>query len=86
MATNERQDALQAPGRPDSPVELKDRYENFIGGGWVAPSEGRYRDNLTPVTGEAFSSVADSTPADIELALDAAHAAKAAWAATSRKM
>ncbi len=83
MATLERQHALEAPGQPDSPVELEDRYDNFIGGGWVAPGEGRYRDNLTPVTGEPFSSVADSTPADIELALDAAHAAKDAWGATS---
>ncbi len=83
MATIERKSALEAPGNPDSPVELKERYENFISGVWVPPSEGRYRDNLTPVTGEAFSSVADSTPADIELALDAAHAAKDAWASTS---
>ena len=35
------------------------------------------------MTGEPFSSVADSTSADIELALDAAHAAKDAWGATS---
>ena len=83
MATIEKAHAFEAPGRPDSPVELKERYDNFIGGGWVAPSAGRYRDNLTPVTGEPFSSVADSTPDDIELALDAAHAAKDAWGETS---
>ncbi len=83
MATIEKPATFAAPGQADSPVELKDRYDNFIGGGWVAPSEGRYRDNLTPATGQPFSSVADSTPADIELALDAAHAAKAAWGATS---
>ena len=45
----------------------------------IAPSEGRYRDNLTPATGEAFSRVADSTPDDIEQALDAAHQAKDEW-------
>src|SRR5664279_4897152 len=83
MATIEKQKALAAPGHPDSVVEVKERYENFIGGEWVAPTEGRYRDNLTPATGQPFSSIADSTPADIELALDAAHAAKAAWGATS---
>ena len=38
MATIERTQAIEAPGRPDSPVELKERYDNFIGGGWVAPS------------------------------------------------
>ncbi|MFN8159583.1 MAG: aldehyde dehydrogenase family protein [Solirubrobacterales bacterium] len=78
MATVERT-AYAAPGEPGSPVELKDTYDNFIGGKWVAPSEGQYRDNLTPATGEPFSRVADSTPDDIELALDAAHAAKDEW-------
>ncbi len=83
MATIEKPATFAAPGDADSPVELKERYDNFIGGEWVAPTEGRYRDNLTPATGRPFSSVADSTPADIELALDAAHAAKAAWGSTS---
>jgi aldehyde dehydrogenase len=62
---------------------IKARYENFIGGAWIAPTTGEYRDNLTPATGEAFTQVAYSGPADIELALDAAHAAKDAWGATS---
>jgi aldehyde dehydrogenase len=62
---------------------IKDRYENFIGGAWVAPTTGEYRDNVTPATGEAFTQVAYSGPADIELALDAAHAAKTAWGETS---
>jgi aldehyde dehydrogenase len=75
--------AFEAPGRPGSPVELKDRYENFIGGEWIAPTTGRYRDNLTPSTGEPFCEIADSGPDDIELALDAAHAAKDHWGARS---
>jgi aldehyde dehydrogenase len=62
---------------------IKDRYDNFIGGAWVAPTTGEYRDNVTPATGEVFTQVASSGPADIELALDAAHAAKDAWGATS---
>ena len=37
---------------------IKARYENFIGGEWVAPTTGEYRDNLTPATGEAFTQVA----------------------------
>ena len=41
------------PGRPGSIVTVQPRYENFIGGGWVAPSRGKYRENLTPVNGEA---------------------------------
>jgi aldehyde dehydrogenase len=68
-----------APGEPGSPVELEDRYENFIGGAWVAPTTGEYRQNLTPSTGEPFCEVAHSGAQDIELALDAAHAAKDDW-------
>ena len=68
-----------APGEAGSPVELEDRYENFIGGDWVAPTTGDYRENLTPSTGEPFCEVANSGAADIEVALDAAHAAKDAW-------
>ena len=73
----------EAPGRPGSPVELRKRYENFIGGAWIAPTTGAYRENLTPSTGEAFCEVADSGAADIELALDAAHAAKDEWGSRS---
>jgi aldehyde dehydrogenase len=67
------------PGEAGSPVELKERYDNFIGGDWVAPTTGEYRENPTPSTGETFCEVAHSGPQDIELALDAAHAAKGAW-------
>jgi aldehyde dehydrogenase len=71
--------AFEAPGEPGSPVPLKDRYENFVGGEWTAPSTGEYRENLTPSTGEPFCEVAYSGAQDIELALDAAHAAKDDW-------
>jgi aldehyde dehydrogenase len=83
MATIERGATFSAPGQPDSPVELKARYENFIGGKWVAPVDGEYSTNLTPATGEPFTEVPRSTVADVELALDAAHAAKDAWGAAS---
>jgi aldehyde dehydrogenase len=68
-----------APGRSGSPVELQERYENFIGGEWIAPATGEYRENLTPSTGEAFCESAHSGAQDIELALDAARAAKDDW-------
>ena len=68
-----------APGASGSPVQLEQRYENFIGGEWIAPTTGEYRDNLTPSTGEPFCEVAHSGAQDIELALDAAHAAKDDW-------
>ena len=72
-----------APGQASSPVDLKQRYDNFIGGAWIAPTTGEYRDNLTPSTGEAFCEVAHSGEQDIELALDAAHASKDEWAGRS---
>ena len=83
MATIERAALYAAPGQPGSPVELKARYENFIGGHWVAPISGKYTENLSPVTGEPFTEVPLSSPEDIELALDAAHAAKEEWGETS---
>ncbi len=76
MATLERTTTYPAPGTYGSPVELKPRYENFIGGHWVAPINGEYSENVTPATGEPFTEVPRSSAEDIELALDAAHAAK----------
>ena len=58
---------------------IKARYENFIGGEWVPPTTGEYHEDLTPATGKPFTQVPYSGAADIELALDAAHAAKDAW-------
>ncbi len=83
MATIEKVTTYEAPGRAGSPVELKSRYDNFIGGHWIAPINGKYAENLTPATGEPFTEVPCSSAEDIELALDAAHAAKDAWAETS---
>jgi aldehyde dehydrogenase len=71
------------PGQPGSRVSVQPRYDNFIGGKFVAPTEGRYRVNLSPATAKPICEVADSTPADIELALDAAHSAKDAWGEAS---
>jgi len=64
-------------------IRIRSRYDNFIGGQWVAPVRGQYFANITPVTGKPICEVARSTAEDIELALDAAHKAKAAWARTA---
>ena len=82
MATIERS-TYAPPGEAGSPVSLKPRYENFIGGKWVAPTSGEYSENRTPATGEPFTEVPRSAPADVELALDAAHAAKTGWGEAS---
>lgn len=71
------------PGQPGAKVSVNAQYENFIGGEWVKPVNGQYFDNVSPVTGRAFCRIPRSTKEDIELALDAAHAAKAAWGKTS---
>jgi aldehyde dehydrogenase len=71
------------PGGEDSPITIKNRYDNFIGGRWVPPVSGLYFENPSPVNGKAFCEVARGTAADIDLALDAAHAVKDAWGRTS---
>lgn len=60
-----------------------DKYDNFIGGKWVAPKAGRYFENISPITGKAVGQIARSDASDIDAALDAAHAAKDAWGRTS---
>jgi aldehyde dehydrogenase len=71
------------PGTEGSIVTFDARYENYIGGKWVPPVKGQYFDNISPVTGKPFCEVARSTSEDVDLALDAAHAAKDAWGRTS---
>lgn len=62
---------------------FKASYGNFIGGQWLPAQSGRTFENTSPVTGEVICRVARSDAADVEAALDAAHAAKDKWARTS---
>ncbi|MEH6531955.1 MAG: aldehyde dehydrogenase family protein [Photobacterium frigidiphilum] len=71
------------PGTDNSVITFKSHYDNYIGGEWVKPVSGEYFDNISPVNGQMYCQVARSTEADINLALDAAHNVRAAWAATS---
>lgn len=71
------------PNTEGSIVTFKEKYDNYINGKWTPPVNGQYFDNVTPVTGKSFTEIARSTSEDIELALDAAHAAKDAWGQTS---
>ena len=71
------------PGTAGSTVKFREQYDNYIGGDWVAPVDGEYFDNITPVTGETFCRVARGKEADINLALDAAHKAAPAFGKTS---
>jgi aldehyde dehydrogenase len=72
-----------APGEAGSLVTVEARYDNYIGGKWIPPVEGRYFDDIAPINGRAFTQVARSDAKDIELALDAAHAAADSWGRTS---
>ncbi len=83
MATVTESRVYAHPGDPRSIVTIKPRYENFIGGKWVPPTKGEYSLNLSPATGLGFTQVPRSSAEDVELALDAAHAAKDKWGATS---
>ncbi|MDT5119247.1 MAG: aldehyde dehydrogenase, partial [Mycobacterium sp.] len=71
------------PGAAGALMSYESRYENFIGGQWVAPAKGLYFENPTPVTGQTFCEVARSDEADVNKALDAAHAAAPAWGKSS---
>ena len=64
-------------------LNLRKQYGNYIGGRWVEPSSGQYFDNITPITGEVLCQIARSNAQDVELALDAAHAARSAWGGSS---
>ena len=68
-----------APGQPGAQMSYEPRYDHWIGGEYVAPAQGRYFANPTPVTGETFCEVARGTAEDVERALDAAHGAAPAW-------
>jgi len=62
---------------------IKEQYDHFIGGEWVAPSSGEYFDNISPIDGKPFSRAARGNKADIDKALDAAHKAFPSWSKTS---
>jgi len=64
-------------------IPYKAKYDNFIGGKWVAPVKGEYFDVISPITGKPYTKAARSSAEDVELALDAAHAAADKWGTTS---
>jgi len=64
-------------------IPYKAKYDNFIGGKWVAPVSGEYFDVITPITGKPYTKAPRSGAADVELALDAAHKAADAWGRTA---
>ena len=63
--------------------EFKPQYENYIGGEWVAPVDGEYFENTSPIDGGLIARVARSNSKDIDLAVEAASKAADAWGKTS---
>lgn len=72
-----------APGTADAKIQFKQKYDNFINGEWVAPAKGQYFDVITPIHGKVYTQASRSTAEDIELAIDAAHAAAEKWGKTA---
>ena len=71
-----------APGAAGAKIAFKAKYDNFINGKPTAPVKGAYFDVISPVNGKPFTQAARSTAEDIDLALDAAHAAFPKWGKT----
>ena len=71
------------PRTPGAKIDFRPVYDNFINGRFVPPVKGQYFDVITPITGKAFTRAARSGAEDIELALDAAHAAAEGWGRTA---
>src|SRR5580692_9335298 len=64
-------------------IPLRSRYENFVGGKWLAPAKGGYFDNVSPTTGQVICQIPRSQAEDVEKAIDAAHGAADAWGRTA---
>jgi aldehyde dehydrogenase len=64
-------------------IAIRPHYDNFIGGKWVPAVKGQRFENISPIDGHVVCTIARSTAEDVELALDAAHAAREAWGRAS---
>ncbi|MBO9998866.1 MAG: aldehyde dehydrogenase [Cyanobacteria bacterium SID2] len=63
--------------------QFKEQYENYIGGQWVPPIDGKYFENISPVDGSVLAKVPQSNRKDIDRAVEAAWKAAATWNKTS---
>jgi (Z)-2-((N-methylformamido)methylene)-5-hydroxybutyrolactone dehydrogenase len=51
------------------------KYRMYVGGQWVEPAEGEWFESFNPYTGKPWALIPKGTAADVEQAVDAAHAA-----------
>lgn len=69
-----------------SHIQLKEQYDLFIGGEWVAPASGKYFDSVNPATEEVIARVAHASSQDVDLAVKAARIAyNEVWSKLSGK-
>lgn len=67
-------------------VDIKDRYDLFIGGKFVKPSKGRYFKSTNPATAEEVTEFAEATQKDVDKAVKAARKAfEGEWSKISAK-
>jgi len=71
------------PGNANPDTKFKSRFENYIGGEWIAPVQGLYFNNLSPVNGEILCEAPRSSQADIDLALDKCEDVMPTWSKSS---
>ncbi len=76
-----------APEDPKEAVQWLERhrrrFNEFIGGAWVAPASGEYQSTSDPSTGETLAEVAKGNTDDVEAAVAAARKALPGWQALS---
>ena len=74
-----------APEDPREAVQWLDRhhrrFNEFIGGAWVAPASGQYQTTSDPSNGEVLAEVALGNTADVDAAVAAARKALPGWQA-----
>jgi aldehyde dehydrogenase (NAD+) len=59
----------------DSGVQGLATYKMYIGGEWVEPASGEYFESFNPYTAKPWARIARGGPADVDRAVEAAHAA-----------
>lgn len=66
-------------------LELDQTYSLLIGGQWTSGESTETLSSYNPATGEKIAEITAGTPADVDAAIEAAHAAFPAWSRTSVK-
>ena len=58
-----------------SHIQIKERYDLYIDGKWIAPESGKYFDTINPATEEVLSQIAHADSPDVDKAVAAARKA-----------